>query len=100
MTRQQHARKIGLRNAQTGHIQRIQKIGCSLGGQAIADANMKSGRWSRIRKLGLSIGGKTQTHLRWHVARDIFQPNCELCRNQLEQPAQAEGNINEQTREQ
>jgi hypothetical protein len=50
----EHQRAAGLKNAESGHIQKIQKAAAHL-------------------------GGRKQCHLRWHVARDRFNPNCVLC---------------------
>jgi hypothetical protein len=50
----EHQRAAGRANAASGHIQRIQKAACPL-------------------------GGRKQCHLRWHVARAKFNPNCVLC---------------------
>jgi hypothetical protein len=53
----------GKRNAQNGHMQRIQKLGASLGG---------------------TKGGPAATHLRWHLLRNKPNPDkCELCAEEL-----------------
>lgn len=75
---------IGERNRASGHIQEIQKIGCSLGGEVIAARNMESGRWESVRKLGESAGGKAACHIRWHIKRGVYRPQvCELCAQEV-----------------
>jgi hypothetical protein len=76
----------GKRNAESGHMRRIQEIGASLGGKAMSNWLVESGHIFRIttpetrRK-----GGVTQCHIRWHVARNKPNPKkCELCRRDLE----------------
>ena len=53
----------GKRNAENGHMQRIQKLGASAGG---------------------TKGGPAATHLRWHLLRNKPNPDkCELCAEEL-----------------
>jgi len=76
----------GKRNAESGHMQRIQEIGCALGGKARSKALVESGHIFKITTFETrSKGGVAVNHIRWHVARNKPNPKkCELCRRDLE----------------
>jgi hypothetical protein len=83
-----HIQELGLvqgkLNRESGHIQRIQKLACSLGGKAQSAAD--PGHIFRITNFSTrSKGGKVQTHQRWHTARGINKPTCELCVKEIEE---------------
>lgn len=79
----ENGRIQGKRNAECGHIQRIQEIGASLGGKAAAAAHP-----NHIFEITTyetrAKGGAAASHLRWHVKRSKPNPaRCELCALEL-----------------
>jgi hypothetical protein len=61
----------GLRNIENGHMKVL-----SAQGKINADT---PGYMSNLGKLGGKKGGPAVCHLRWHVRRNIVNPNCPLC---------------------
>lgn len=67
----ERGRVQGLKNVESGHLQRLDQ------GKKNA---AKPGYMSMIGKIGGKKRGLSMCHLRWHVRRNIFNPNCELCK--------------------
>jgi len=68
----------GAKNVKTGHILRIQKSGAVLGGRVAGRLTAEKG--TGCHRPELQILGR---HNRWHVKRNIHQPACSLCQQQL-----------------
>jgi hypothetical protein len=99
----ENGRIQGEKNRESGHMQKVQKIGASLGGKAASAANPNHIRQittpdtRRMGALAQPIedkirGGRASTHLRWHVnrGRQFYNPKkCELCREELQNEAQS-----------
>jgi group I intron endonuclease len=77
----------GPKNVQSGHWNRIRKMGQVAGGKAIGSINLKTTREDRAR--GGTVQGKRNAesgllaknlHFRWHVSRHQINPNCMYCR--------------------
>jgi hypothetical protein len=49
--------------------------GGRIGGRISGRHNVESGHMARIS----SQGARCANHFRWHVERNIFNPECELC---------------------
>lgn len=52
---------------------------CAKGGKIAGRKNAESGHMREIQKIGASLGGKVATHNKWHVNRGITNDNCNLC---------------------
>lgn len=63
-------RKQGLKNVANGHLASLDQ------GRKNAE---KPNYMSEIGKLGGKKGGAIVSHTRWHVKRNIVNPNCSLC---------------------
>jgi hypothetical protein len=79
-----NGRKGGLSNVKSGHLQRISAAGGRASGVVQGRKNAESGRMREVQKLGLGLGGKIGgpkgMHTRWHVRRGIVSPACSLCK--------------------
>jgi hypothetical protein len=69
---------------ESGHLQRISSAGGKACGAVIGKRNAESGWMREVQKLGLGLGGKIGgpkgMHTRWHVRRGIVSPACSLCK--------------------
>ena len=83
--RVRRASVAGRMNAESGHIQKIQKENLGKGGLVGGKKNAESGHCARIAHLGGLAGGKkgsTKTnHLRWHVDRGVIKFDCVHCQD-------------------
>jgi len=64
------AREQGLKNVESGHLASLDQ-----GHKNAA----KPGYMSKIGKIGGKKSGPIVSHVRWHVKRNIINPNCSLC---------------------
>lgn len=73
----------GIKNVESGHLQRISSAGGKASGAIQGRKNAESGRMREVQKMGLGLGGKIGgpkgMHTRWHVRRGIVSPTCKLC---------------------
>lgn len=72
---QESGHKQGLINAENGHLKRLDQ------GRKNA---LKLGYMSAIGKIGGKKGGVKACHFRWHVQRNKYNHNCNLCVSQGE----------------
>jgi len=84
----ENGRIQGKKNAESGHMQRIQEVGASLGGKAAAAAHP-----NHIFEITTyetrAKGGVAGSHVNWHVNRGKPNPaKCELCRRELKEKLQ------------
>jgi hypothetical protein len=77
------ARKGGLANVASGHLRSISSAGGKASGAIVGKRNAESGRMREVQKMGLGkggkIGGPKGMHIRWHVNRGIVSPACIHC---------------------
>jgi hypothetical protein len=86
----------GPKNAESGFMREIQKVGCSLGGKVSGAQNAAPGLLDRIRtkdssrRGGIAAGNLhvesghiyTLGHIRWHTNRNMFNDKCEFCKEE------------------
>jgi hypothetical protein len=84
------ARKGGLKNVESGHLQSISSKG-GLACGALMEKEKKgifSPNYDRVAagakygKISGKIGGPKGMHTRWHVRRDLTSPSCKYCTGQ------------------
>ena len=76
----------GPKNVENGHLARArqlvnrdcQKAAARISGTRIGKAALESGQLASIQTAENQSKGR---HVRWHIRREIFDPNCSLCLN-------------------
>jgi len=73
----------GLKHVESGHLQRVSSLGGKASGPIVGRRNADSGRMCEVQKMGLGlgglIGGPKGMHIRWHVNRGIISLSCKHC---------------------
>ena len=83
-------RKGGIRNVESGHLQRISSAGGKVSGAIQGQKNKESGHMAAIgrsvpyevRRINSMKGGPIGMHIRWHINRGIVSPDCKLCKEE------------------